>query len=201
MARDNKQYTPLNGATPQAIVSSTNAGPIEVTVTAHGYATGDKVTIVSHAVNTAANGSWKITVTGVNTFTLDGSVGNGVGAGTGFVYPKAKVAFAADFVHSQVAIDVDAVATLTMRVVGSLQDTPPDFGKPQSSTNQWSYLQLINLDDSVNIDGTTGIPLAAATLHNQYEVNVNGVRWFTVIYTAWTSGSAVVRASLFNDLK
>lgn len=200
MARDNKQYTPLNGATPKAITSSTNASPIAVTAAAHGYTTGQKVTIVGHATNTAANGTWKITVTGANTFTLDGSTGNGVGTG-GFVYPASKLAFAADFVHSQLAIDVDSAATLTMKVVGSIQDTPPDFGRPQSSTNQWSYLQMINLDDSVEVDGSTGIPLAGATLHNQYEVNVNGVRWFTVIYTAWTSGSAVVKASLFNDVR
>jgi hypothetical protein len=199
MARDIKPYTPLNGAVPKAIVSSTNAGPIEVTVTAHGYSTGDKVTIVSHAVNTAANGTWKITVTGANTFTLDGSTGNGVGGATGFVYPASKIAFAGDYEHLQLAIDADAAASLTIKVVGSLQDNPPDFGKPQSSANQWDYVQIINLSDSVEVDGATGIPLAAATLHAQYEVNVNGLRWFTVIYTAWTSGSVVAKAQLFNS--
>jgi len=199
MARDIKPYTLLNGATPKAISSSTNAGPIEVTVPSHGYSTGDKVTIVGHAVNTAANGSWVITVTGANTFTLNGSTGNGVGVATGFVYPKAKIAFAGDFEHIQLAADVDSIATLTMKVVGSIQDTPPDFGKPQSSTNQWDYVQIIDLDGSAEIAGSTGLPLAGATLHKMYEVNVNALRWVTVVYTAWTSGGAVVKAQLFND--
>lgn len=70
----------------KAIVSSTNASPISVTVTAHGYVTGDQVFIAGHLVDTNANGSWVITVTGANTFTLYGSTGNGVGGATGTAY-------------------------------------------------------------------------------------------------------------------
>jgi hypothetical protein len=69
----------------KSITSSTNATPISVTSTAHGYATGDTVVITGHTTNTNANGTWEITNTGANTFTLDGSVGNGVGGATGTV--------------------------------------------------------------------------------------------------------------------
>lgn len=54
-----------------------------VTVTGHGYTTGDWVVIegVPVAINSAnANGTWVITVTGVNTFTLDGFDGLTSGA-------------------------------------------------------------------------------------------------------------------------
>lgn len=68
------------------LVSSTNATPIAVTVTAHGYATGNTVVIAGHTgTNTAANGTWEITVTGANTFTLNNSVGTGTGGATGSV--------------------------------------------------------------------------------------------------------------------
>lgn len=67
------------------ITSSTNATPISVTCSAHGYSTGDTVVITGHATNTNANGTWEITVTGANTFTLDGSAGNGTGGATGTV--------------------------------------------------------------------------------------------------------------------
>jgi hypothetical protein len=67
------------------ITSSTNATPIAITCTAHGYSTGDTVVITGHTTNTNANGTWEITNTGANTFTLDGSVGNGVGGATGTV--------------------------------------------------------------------------------------------------------------------
>ena len=53
---------------------------------AHGYATNDTVYIDGHLVNTAANGSWTITVTGATTYSLNSSVGNGVGGATGSAY-------------------------------------------------------------------------------------------------------------------
>jgi hypothetical protein len=67
----------------KSITSSTNASPIQVTISSHGYVTGDVVQITGHTVNTAANGVWVVTNTGANTFTLDGSTGNGTGAATG----------------------------------------------------------------------------------------------------------------------
>lgn len=68
------------------ISSSTNATPIVVTTSSpHGYSTGDTVFIEGHKVNTNANGRWAITVTGGSTFSLNGSVGNGVGVATGYV--------------------------------------------------------------------------------------------------------------------
>jgi hypothetical protein len=60
----------------KSITGATNAAPISITCTAHGYSTGDTVVIASVGGNTNANGTWEITSTGANTFTLDGSVGN-----------------------------------------------------------------------------------------------------------------------------
>lgn len=65
------------------ITSSTNATPIQVTISSHGYATGDVIQITGHTTNTAANGTWIVTNTGTDTFTLDGSVGNGTGGSSG----------------------------------------------------------------------------------------------------------------------
>ncbi len=59
------------------ITGATNATPIEITATAHGLSTGHTVYIVGVLGNTAANGTWRITNTGANTFTLTSSVGNG----------------------------------------------------------------------------------------------------------------------------
>jgi len=58
------------------ITGATNATPIAITCTAHGYSTGDTVVVTAVAGNTNANGTWEITNTGANTFTLDGSAGN-----------------------------------------------------------------------------------------------------------------------------
>lgn len=62
----------------QAITGATNATPIVITIVGHGLTTGDQVVITGVLGNTAANGSsWTITVLTADTFSLDGSVGNG----------------------------------------------------------------------------------------------------------------------------
>src|SRR6185369_2010270 len=72
------------------IASSTNATPIVVTATSHGFSNGDFVFIDNHTTNTAANGFWKIANVATNTFELTNpitganAVGNGVGGATGY---------------------------------------------------------------------------------------------------------------------
>lgn len=73
----------------KAIASSTNATPIVVTSTSHGFTNGDLVFIDGHTTNTVANGFWKIANVAANTFELqrpDGTnaTGNGVGGATGY---------------------------------------------------------------------------------------------------------------------
>lgn len=60
------------------ITAATNAAPIAITTSAaHGRVTGDAVYIRDADGNTAANGTFIVTVTGATTLTLDGSSGNG----------------------------------------------------------------------------------------------------------------------------
>lgn len=75
----------------KAVTAASNATPIVVTCTAHGYANGDIVVIGGVGGNTAANNIWKIKNQATNTFELadmnDGvtnSVGNGVYTSGGY---------------------------------------------------------------------------------------------------------------------
>jgi hypothetical protein len=199
MSRTVQKYNILDKAAPRAIASSTNASPIVITTGApHGYVSGDKVSIVGHAVNTNANGSWQIVVTGPTTFQLVGSSGNGVGGATGTHAPKSKIAFCVDAENVVLAFDADNASTLTAKVVGSIQEEPPDFAKPQSADNQYDFLQIIDLDESIEVDGSTGVVLAAATVHKMYEVNTNAMRWISVQLIG-TAGALTVKASVFNE--
>lgn len=74
---------PNTNASAISITSSTNASPIEITKTGHGLVDGDIVNVTDHNTNTSANGVWKITKVDDNKFTLNGSVGVGVGGATG----------------------------------------------------------------------------------------------------------------------
>ncbi|MCA9131980.1 MAG: hypothetical protein KDA45_02450, partial [Planctomycetales bacterium] len=58
------------------LTGATNATPISITSAAHGLSSGQFVVINGVTGNTAANGFFRITVTGSDTFTLNGSEGN-----------------------------------------------------------------------------------------------------------------------------
>ena len=60
-----------------SVTAATNASPIVITTATHGLSTGDIVTISGALGNTAANGTWIITVLTSTTFSLDGSAGSG----------------------------------------------------------------------------------------------------------------------------
>ncbi len=67
----------LSKADTGTITGATNVSPISITSNTHGLQTGNIVTITGVGGNTAANSTYVITRTGANTFTLDGSTGNG----------------------------------------------------------------------------------------------------------------------------
>lgn len=70
---------------PATISSSTAVYPSVITTSAaHGLATDNTVKIADHAVNTAANGTWTVTVITTTTFSIP-VLGVGVGAATGRV--------------------------------------------------------------------------------------------------------------------
>jgi hypothetical protein len=62
---------------PRQITDATNASPIVITSDAHSLKTGMSVVIKGVQGNTAANGTFSVTMLDANRFSLDGSHGNG----------------------------------------------------------------------------------------------------------------------------
>lgn len=60
------------------ILGASNATPIVLNIPAHGWSTGQGVTVLGMQGNTAGNGFWTVTVTDGNNISLNGSVGNGL---------------------------------------------------------------------------------------------------------------------------
>lgn len=214
--RNYAEYTILNAVTPVAITSSTDATPIVVTATAHGFATGDLVLIYAHATNVAANGIYKVTRLSSSTFSLQdrysgsnvAGSGAGAGGGTGFCMVAPKIVLAQDFKSCNVTITTTGTATMTLNTAGSngklAEDASlshgdtPNFGATDSKTNPYSFLYNVNLESGAGLAGDTGIVLAAAdTTSKVYEYNVNGIKYLTVFPSAWTQGVITVKASLF----
>ena len=74
--------TGQNSGTTHTPGTATNATPIVVTDTAHGYTLNDIINIASYTGNTGANGIWQISPVTTNSYTLLGSVGNGASGGS-----------------------------------------------------------------------------------------------------------------------
>lgn len=60
-----------------SVTGATNASPIVITSAGHNLTTGTRVTVASVGGNTAANGTFAVTVVNGNSFSLDSSTGNG----------------------------------------------------------------------------------------------------------------------------
>ena len=212
------EYVLWNAVTPQAVTSSTDATPIVVTKASHGYSTGDLVMINGHTTNIAANGLFKITVLSSSTFSLQNYVtganiaGSGAGAGSGGVVVLApKIMDVSDWRNVIISVSTSGSFNGTFKIAGSLgkpvvlpsdktsEDTPT-FGATISASNPYSFLQIINLDTAAAINGATGVTSAGTDLQNTYEINVNGVKYITLVFTAWTAGTVTVKALTTDNL-
>jgi hypothetical protein len=216
--RNTKEIVIWSAVTPQAVTSSTDATPIVVTKASHGYSTGDLVEINGHTTNIAANGIFKITVLSSSTFSLQNYVtganiaGSGAGAGSSGVMVLApKILFVPDFANIILSFVTSGSFNGTIKLAGSLgkpvvlpsdkqsEDTP-NFGATQSASNPYQYVQLINLDTAAGVNGATGITSAGTDLNTQYEVNINAIKYFCPILTAWSAGTITMKALLTDNL-
>jgi hypothetical protein len=206
--RDFKEYVLWDAVTPQTVTSSTDATPIVVTKASHGYSTGDLVIINGHTTNVAANGIRKITVLSSSTFSLQDPytganiAGSGGGAGSSGVMALApKIALTSDYRDMLLFAGTTGTATLTVKVAGSIgknNGDAPNFGGTVSPSNPYTFVQIINLDTAAAVNGATGIAVAGTDIANTYEVNLNGLKYLTVVPTAFTQGAITIKAMLFN---
>jgi hypothetical protein len=134
---------------------------------------------------------------------LNDSTGNGIGGATGVYAQQGRIAFADDHRNVVLSFDTDGGgdAAMTVKCVGSIQKDPPDFAAPQAADNQYEFIDMIDLQDGAALDGDTGFVVAAADDHRMFEVNINGLRWITVIPVAGTAGEITVNARLFNNAR
>lgn len=110
-----------------------------------------------------------------------------------------KHAFAQDFRNAIFNLDSDNSANLTVKFVASIAEDRPDFTSAQSPTNQWDYVQVIDLEDGTSIDGDTGIVLSGTDDNRQLEANINGIRWISAIVSGYSAGDVTVKARLFTN--
>lgn len=203
--RQSAEYQILDNVTPVVVTSSTDATPIVVTATSHGFATGDKVMINGHTTNIAANGLYKVTKVNANSFSLQNIntganiAGSGAGAGSsGVVIAAPKIPMLGDFKDVQLQFFTSGGGNMTVRVAGSLglpfslrtsHGDTPNFGATISSSNPYEYIAIINQANGATTPGATGIVLTGTDVANSYKVNIDGIKYLTLICAAWSAGA------------
>jgi hypothetical protein len=124
------------------------------------------------------------TGTGTHTFTMH-DIGNNI--------------YCEDFRHVIFSLDGYSDNNCTVKFVGSVAETCPDFSAAQAYDNPWDYIEVYDLEDGSAIDGDTGVVQAGTNDHRLFELNINGLTWVNAIITAWSAGNVTVKAKLFND--
>lgn len=217
--RDFRPITIFDNVTPIAITGSTNATPSVVTTsTSHGFATGQRVMIQAHSTNTAINGIFSVVVLSPTTFslkdefTLIDTAANGVGTG-GFCLLAPQLINSMDFRDCVIEITTSAAATVTFKAAGSTgridnqansvtspRKSVPNFGATLSTTNPYTFVQVIDLDTGAAVNGVTGIVITSGDIpQKQYEINYNVQTWVAVYPITYTTGSFSVVAILSNN--
>lgn len=217
MERNVKEYTILDAVTPVAVTSSTDATPIVVTATSHGFVTGDTVLIYGHTTNVAANGIFKVTKLTANTFSLQDRytganvAGSGAGAGSsGLCMVAPRVILVQDFRNIVISVFTSGTSTMTTKIAGSLGKlqnstanltaNEPNFGATVSASNPYGFIQIINLDTAATLNGATGIVLSGADTQTQYEVNTNLLKYVTAFPISWSAGAITIKALVAGNL-
>lgn len=217
MERQFREYTIFDAVTPVAITSSTDATPIVVTATAHGLNTGDYVLIQGHTTNIAANGIFKVIKVTANSFQLTDRytgaavVGSGAGAGSSGFCVKILLPHILDedFIHGIFSVATSGSATVTFKAVGSIgkvnnsqanvDQNDVNFGATQSASNPYGFIQVIDYNTDSALNGTTGVVISGTDIVNNYEFNINGLKYINVIPTSWTQGAFTIKLMAFNN--
>lgn len=123
----------------------------------------------------------------------------GTGSAVGLVWTK--TISLQDYINGVFAVTSAGGASLTLQVVGSIQEAKPDFTAAASATNQWAPIQFIDIDSNTTIVGSTGLVIST-DITKQYMVNTRQtiLRWIGFKIITYTSGNATITLTISDNL-
>ena len=169
-----------------------------ITSSAHGLVNEDLLqftTTTTLPAGLAASTNYYVRDATTNTFKVSTIKGGPVvditdtGTGVHTFHLKGKAIFTDGFEHIQLALDTAGSGNFTLKVQGSNSELAPDFNAAQTAINSWDYIDIVDLEDKSSIDGDTGVSVSGSDDHRMFEINVNALRWTSIVITAWTAGT------------
>jgi len=213
--RHDAKYTIMN-AVSRLTATFTAATTDICTAASHGLSNGDAVVLTTTTTlpgGLSANTVYYVIEATTNTFKLALAPGEaavnitstGTGTHTFTVNSCGNAIMVEDFKDADLVLATSGMGsgdTFTVKVQGSSAETCPNFHLTKSATNEWDYIQTIDLEDGSSIDGDTGITFSDSDDLRKLAVNVDGLRYINVIITAQsdtTNTSITVTINLYND--
>lgn len=114
-----------------------------------------------------------------------------------------------DFRNCVISISTASSAALTVKAQGAIGKNTnsittdllaPDFSAAQSVSNQWSNIQMVDLNDGSPVTGTTGVVLTGTDICKLYEVNINGLDFLNFDVTAISAGAITITIQLSSNI-
>ena len=191
-----------------------------ITSATHGLSNGDRVELTTTDTLPAGlslNTIYYVMVIDANTFklstekVLDGNgtavdiTDTGTGTHTFTITDVGEPVLVQSYRHKTTTIATSGMGagdTTTIKIQGSSKETPPDFHLAKSITNDWDYIQIVDLEDGSTVDGDTGVSIADANDLRKFAINVDGLTWINAQITAQTdvaNTTVTVSINLFND--
>jgi hypothetical protein len=200
-----QQYTIFDGSSVMQ-ANFTAATTDIITSNSHGLKEGDVLVFTTSGTLPAGLSlltEYQVKDVTTNTFkvnTLSTGVEadiTGTGSGTHAFHLQGRKIFVGncDFINISVFGNA-SVNSITLKAIGSNQETAPNFAGTLSATNMYDYIDIIDLEDASGIDGDTGITPGASEVR-QFSANVDGLNWLSLAKTAWTAGNVTVKATLY----
>ena len=193
----------IQGPSAFAIVDASNTNPIVIDTggTPHGYTTGQQVIITGVTGNTAANGTWTITVVDPTHFSLDGSIGNGAYVDGGDAVLASTAALTAHgLCATEGLVCLDDPGDVPFPPPGDLIQTQSNFQSndvPDNSDNVgWTTIPV-----AVNLTTRAGTSLIAWAEISSSQVQIgerNEFRWIVDGVPVSASSINVGVGSTFN---
>lgn len=105
-----------------------------------------------------------------------------------------------DFRNAIFTVTAANSAACTIKFYESTQEARPSLGSSASSSNQYSTVQVVDLEDGMGIQWDTGVVYAGSSdgIHT-YEMNTNANTWIGVKMTARAAGDVTISVSLADN--
>lgn len=209
-----RQYTDeqiiLDAQAAVAKVFTADSTTDTLTSAAHGLSNGNLITVANAGgglpAGLAADTYYYVVGVTANTFQLSLTPGgaaidittNGTGTQTAYKEFVGQPILLDSFEFLELQIDTSGSADVTLFSLTSGAGALPSWLNPQSASNRYAFVQLIDHIDSSGVDGNVGIVTGGVDIHKLFKLNVDGQRWFNIRTKDFKAGTLSIRAKPYN---